>query len=172
LFLSVLIIVTSNSFAQDRKYGKEIIIKEKTDVADVIKNPENFSGKNILIEGIITSICKERGIWIDITGTGTYETIKCIVNNNYFAISPYVTGKTGTVEGVFKKYASNDPLLLNIMQPRQCHHCRDECFVNNSTSRRGMRSRGRGRNRSRNSFNITAAPDSLNVVMIKGAVIK
>ncbi len=156
--------------AQADKYGKMITLMESIDISEIVQNPNRYENKELVFTGIITNVCKERGIWLDITGNGTYENVKCIIDKKYFSFPKDVKGKTGTIQGVFKKFASNDPLLINIMEPGDCRHCEDECFVNTFAPRHG---RGGRRGRSRSYRPTTAAtPDSLNVVFIKGAVIQ
>ena len=39
--------------ADSKKYGNEITLSEKTEISQIMANPENFVGKKVLVEGTI-----------------------------------------------------------------------------------------------------------------------
>lgn len=49
--------------AKEISLGKEVTIKEKTNVSLLLSQPENFLNKEVMIEGKV-DVCTERGCWM------------------------------------------------------------------------------------------------------------
>jgi len=70
VLFSVLFLFTLSALAGDgKKYGKDLTVKEKTAIADILKNPQKFEGKRVLIEGEIEEVCQMMGCWIKVNDT-------------------------------------------------------------------------------------------------------
>lgn len=84
--------------AEESKYGKEISLKEKTPITDILANPENFDGKAVLVEGEVVAVCQNRGCWIDIASGE--QKIKVKVEDGVIVFPSDAKGKTALVEAV------------------------------------------------------------------------
>ena len=118
LFFAFSIIV----FAGQKKYGKKISIKEKTKISDLIKNPEKYDGKKILVEGKIVNVCENRGCWIEIAGEFDFESIKFKVEDGVIVFPISAKGKNVLAEGTFsvKKYTKEE--VIEIEKKRAENH--------------------------------------------------
>lgn len=98
IILFVLLFTLINA-EDEKKYGNELTLTEKTEVSAILSNPENFDGKKVLIEGTIVNVCESRGCWIDIASNEGYETIKVKVDDGVIVFPMEAKGKTAVVEG-------------------------------------------------------------------------
>ncbi len=48
------------------KYGKDITLKEKTSISDILSNPEDYLDKTVLVEGEVLDVCSMMGCWIEL----------------------------------------------------------------------------------------------------------
>ncbi len=97
--LVIVLLVTIIKADQGKKYGKEITLKEKTKLAEILKNPESFVGKKVLIEGTVVDVCPNRGCWIKIADDKGNQTIRVKVKDGEIVFPLEAKGKTALVEG-------------------------------------------------------------------------
>jgi hypothetical protein len=93
-----------------RKFGKEITLKEKTKISDIIANPKKYNGKRLLVEGPIVDVCKERGCWIKIGSDKEFESLRFKVEDGVIVFPLDIKGKSAIAEGVLsvKKYSKEE----------------------------------------------------------------
>lgn len=96
----IFLAISTMLFAADgKKYGKNIDLKEKTKISEVLSKPEKYVGKKVLVEGTIVNVCEKRGCWIELSSDKKYETIKVKVNDGEIVFPMEAKGKTALVEG-------------------------------------------------------------------------
>ncbi len=106
-----LVLAVCTAFAgQTKKYGKEITLKEKTKVSDILADPGKYSGKQVLVEGKIMDVCKKAGCWIKIASDKKGESIQFKVKDGVIVFPVSAKGKTALAEGVVsvKKYSKEE----------------------------------------------------------------
>ena len=99
LLVILLILVTLLVNAEDKKYGKDLTVTDKTEVNVILEKPAEFEGKKVLIEGTIVDVCEMRGCWIDIAAAEGYEKIRVKVDDGVIVFPMEAKGKTALVEG-------------------------------------------------------------------------
>ncbi|NCS87719.1 MAG: hypothetical protein AUK34_04895 [Ignavibacteria bacterium CG2_30_36_16] len=102
VLLAVFLIV-GVSLAEGKKYGKGVTLKEKTKISDIFANPEEFTGKKVLVEGMIVDVCSKRGCWMEIASDKEFEKIKIKVEDGEIVFPLEEKGKTALVEGTIEK---------------------------------------------------------------------
>lgn len=86
--------------ADDReKYGKEITLKEKTNISDILSNPEDYVDKTVLVEGEVLDVCPMAGCWIEVASNVEGEKIKVKVKDGEIVFPMEAKGKDALVEG-------------------------------------------------------------------------
>ncbi len=96
----IMLTLSTMLFASDgKKYGKEIGLKEKTKISEVMSKPETYIGKKVLVEGTVVNVCEKRGCWIELSSDKKYETIKVKVNDGEIVFPMESKGKIALVEG-------------------------------------------------------------------------
>jgi len=99
--LALLVAFTVVAFSGDgKKYGKEITLKDKTAIADIMKNPKMFEGKRVLVEGEIDDVCQMMGCWIRISDESTKESMLFKVEDGVMEFPKDGKGKKVRAEGV------------------------------------------------------------------------
>lgn len=99
-------LMSANLFAKDvKKYGKEITsTTEKVNVSELLKNPKNYEGKKVLVEGTILNVCEKRGCWIELSSDKEFESIRVKVKDGEIVFPMEAKGKTAVVEGEFYSF--------------------------------------------------------------------
>jgi len=101
LILISMLLIAALTFiqAQDKKFGNDLTLTDKTDVTTLLEKPADFDGKKVLIEGTIVDVCETRGCWIDIAASEGYEKIRVKVDDGVIVFPMEAKGKTALVEG-------------------------------------------------------------------------
>jgi len=103
LFLLLSVVFIFNSHSQEGvKYGKKLVLKEKTPISELFKNPKKYVGKTIQVEGLIVKVCEKRGCWIDIASDKEFEKIRLKVDDGVIVFPMEEKGKKIIAEGVFE----------------------------------------------------------------------
>ncbi|MGE5682314.1 MAG: DUF4920 domain-containing protein [Bacillota bacterium] len=94
------LLLVSISFAGSvKKLGKDLTLKNKTKVSEILKNPKSFVGKKVQVEGMIVDVCSNRGCWMEIAGDKPFQKIKVKVKDGEIVFPMEAKGKTAKVEG-------------------------------------------------------------------------
>lgn len=99
ILLSLLLLTALLTQAQDKQFGKDLTLTEKTDVKNILEKPAEFEGKKVLVEGTIVDVCEMRGCWIDIAAAEGYDKIRVKVDDGVIVFPMEAKGKTALVEG-------------------------------------------------------------------------
>jgi hypothetical protein len=81
------------------KYGKDITLKEKTSISDILSNPEDYLDKTVLVEGEVLDVCPMAGCWIEVASNVEGEKIKVKVKDGEIVFPEEAKGKNALVEG-------------------------------------------------------------------------
>lgn len=88
--------------------GKEVTLKDKTKISDILKTPENFVGKNVLVEGKVVDVCTQRGCWMKVSSDKKRESLTIKVKDGEMVFPLEARGKNVLVEGeLFKVVLDN-----------------------------------------------------------------
>ena len=106
LFIIILGLVIFNSCARqaentnDQTFGAEITISESTTLAKVYENPENYHGKEVLLEGKITEVCQKKGCWLKMTDGKNELTVK--FKDYAFFVPKDAASSQVKIQGIFE----------------------------------------------------------------------
>lgn len=100
LITSLLLIAALALAGGQKRYGKDLTLKEKTKISDILASPEKFQGKKVLVEGPVVDVCKERGCWIKIGSDKEFESIRIKVDDGVIIFPLDAKGKNARAEGV------------------------------------------------------------------------
>jgi hypothetical protein len=100
LLVVLLLVCVTLVNAEEKKFGKEITVKEKTSITKILSAPDKFEGKTVLVEGKVLGVCEEKGCWIEMAGTKENEKIKVKVEDGAIVFPKDSKGKTALVQGI------------------------------------------------------------------------
>ncbi len=93
--------------AKTKSYGKGITIKNVTKISDIMKNPDQYVGKSVLVKGLVVGVCEMRGCWMDIASDKAFQKIQIKVADGEIVFPLSAKGKDALVEGVVEKLVLN-----------------------------------------------------------------
>lgn len=85
-----------------KEYGKKITLKAFTKISDILKSPDAYNGKRVLVQGPITDVCEMRGCWIAIGSDAEFGALTFKVEDGVIVFPMDAQGKTVTAEGVIE----------------------------------------------------------------------
>lgn len=83
----------------EKKYGKDLTVKEGTSLSRLLSKPEEFNGKRVLIEGVITEVCQKKGCWIRVVEKAGGEAVQVKVEDDVIVFPKDGKGKKVRAEG-------------------------------------------------------------------------
>jgi hypothetical protein len=96
-----LLVVGTGCQGSGEVYGDEIILKQTTDLMELVKNPGDYSGKELLVSGTVARVCQERGCWLALDADKGEELIVRFKDYAFF-VPKDLSGKKVKVQGVFR----------------------------------------------------------------------
>ena len=97
------IVISISVFAQSEKYGRDLTLKEKTDISKILSAPEEFVGKTVLVEGEVLDVCQMAGCWMELKSDAKDQKIKIKVKDGDIVFPVEAKGKNAVVEGTVYK---------------------------------------------------------------------
>jgi hypothetical protein len=82
-------------------YGKGVTIDTGVPVETLLASPDDYLGKAIRVDGVITGVCKKRGCWMQITDSETGNGVRIKVDDGVIVFPYTAMGKKASAEGVF-----------------------------------------------------------------------
>jgi Domain of unknown function (DUF4920) len=73
----------------------------KVSLAKILATPAKYSGKNVLVEGVIVRSCKMEGCWMELAPTATSKSIRIKMKDHGFFVPLNAAGLNAKAEGVF-----------------------------------------------------------------------
>ena len=79
--------------------GAEITLTEKTNISDILADPETYLDKAVLVEGEILDVCPMMGCWMELKSDDGEGKIKVKVKDGEIVFPVEAKGSTALVEG-------------------------------------------------------------------------
>jgi ribosomal protein S8E len=118
LACSLLLALQAGVFAKDETFGKFPKFPEMsgntTPVSEIMKNPDAYVGKTVLIKGSIIDVCPMRGCWMKVSSDQKQQSILIKVNDGEMVFPMHARGKKATLEGtLIKRVVSKEDQLAH-----------------------------------------------------------
>ncbi len=97
------IVISISVFAQSEKYGRDLTLKEKTEISKILSAPEEYVGKTVLVEGEVLDVCQMAGCWMELKSDAKDQKIKIKVKDGDIVFPVEAKGKNAVVEGTVYK---------------------------------------------------------------------
>ena len=82
-------------------YGDGVTIDAAVPVETLLSSPDDYIGKAVRVDGVITGVCKKRGCWMQITDPDTGNGVRIKVDVGVIVFPYTAMGKKASAEGVF-----------------------------------------------------------------------
>ena len=102
-----------NKVNPDGKYGITISMVDNEEISTLLKMPNKYLDKDILISGIITEVCPMRGCWINVKDVNTNAHIRVKVTDGQIVFPLSSKGKYIDVQGQFTKLNFTEEQAIN-----------------------------------------------------------
>jgi hypothetical protein len=99
----VVLIMVCPLLSADLKLGKPVDIKTPTAIKDILANPDQYLGRDVMIEGNIANVCQNAGCWIDVKDSSSPETLQVKVNDGEIVFPKDGAGKKVSAQGTVEK---------------------------------------------------------------------
>lgn len=99
----VLLLLPLFAWGQEIRLGAPLTLLEVTKVSEINKHPEQFVGKQVLIEGLVINVCAARGCWMDIASDVPFDKIQVKVVDGEIVFPLEAKGRTARVEGIVQE---------------------------------------------------------------------
>ena len=82
-------------------YGDGVTIEAAVPVETLLASPDDYIGKAVRVDGVITGVCKKRGCWMQLTDPDTGNGVRIKVEDGVIVFPYTAMGKKASAEGVF-----------------------------------------------------------------------
>ncbi|HEY7751481.1 MAG TPA: DUF4920 domain-containing protein [Ignavibacteriaceae bacterium] len=118
LVFFVVLFIGAISFAQDKaeNLGEEITLSEKTNISEILANPESYLDKVVLVEGEVLEVCPKMGCWMELKSDAENQKIKIKVKDGDIVFPMEAVGSNAVVEGKVYKIEMTQEEAVGYME--------------------------------------------------------
>jgi hypothetical protein len=102
LALAFLATVPAHAGSDATEYGDGVTLVEAVTVETLLAAPDDYLGKTVRVDGVITGVCKKRGCWMQVTDPETGNGVRIKVDDGVIVFPYTAMGKKASAEGVFE----------------------------------------------------------------------
>lgn len=81
-------------------YGKPLTLQESVSVSEILRTPEVFKGKRVVVEGEISEVCQKKGCWINVRDPEGLGELRVKVEDDVIVFPKDAKGKRVKAEGI------------------------------------------------------------------------
>ncbi len=83
-------------------YGEGVTLDDAVAIDTLVANPDDYVGKKVRVDGVITGVCQKRGCWMQVTDPESGNGVRIKVEDGVI-VFPYTSmGREASAEGVFE----------------------------------------------------------------------
>ncbi len=92
--------LASAAVAAGTRYGAGVTLAGATPVSDILTRPAAYTGKTVVVKGLVVDVCAARGCWLELGGDKPYEKIRVKVEDGSIVFPGSARGRKAAVQGV------------------------------------------------------------------------
>ena len=94
----------------DTKFGAGVTLDKATPIGELYASPDQFVGKTVRVDGVVTSVCTEMGCWMAIGTAGNPDqAVRFQADHDGKIVFPIsLKGQKASAEGVFVRIGAGD----------------------------------------------------------------
>ena len=97
-----LVALTASAGTESTTYGDGVTLSDAVAIPNLLANPDDYVGKKVRVDGVITGVCKKRGCWMQITDPESGEGVRIKVDDGVIVFPYEAMGSEAAAEGVFE----------------------------------------------------------------------
>ena len=105
LILSIAVIAMTTPLVtagETESYGDGVTLEEAVAIDALLENPNEYVGRKVRVDGVITAVCQKRGCWMQVTDPDSGSGVRIKVEDGVI-VFPYTSmGHEAQAEGVFE----------------------------------------------------------------------
>ncbi len=106
----------------DVTFGEGVHGDDTVLISTMLASPDDYVGKTVRVQGLITDVCQKRGCWVAIASDQEFQTLRFKVKDGVIVFTPDVKGRKGTFEGTLARYE----LTMEQSLERARHHAEEQ----------------------------------------------
>ncbi len=83
-------------------YGDGVTLSESVAIDTLIANADQYVGKKVRVDGVITGVCKKRGCWMQVTDPDSGNGVRIKVEDGVIVFPYESMGQKAAAEGIFE----------------------------------------------------------------------
>jgi hypothetical protein len=83
-------------------YGEGVSIEKAVPMETLLASPDEYVGKKVRVDGVITGVCEKRGCWMQLTDSETGAGVRIKVDDGVIVFPYTAMGKKASAEGEFQ----------------------------------------------------------------------
>jgi hypothetical protein len=101
------LILFSAGVIEETKLGAGVSLDTATPIESIVAKPEDFVGKTLRIDGVVTAVCEHMGCWMAIASSDKADapTIRLKVEDGVIVFPVTAKGKHASAQGTFEAVA-------------------------------------------------------------------
>lgn len=103
MVLLVLLMLSLPLAAAAKDYGQGVGEGKVLKVSEILDNPPAYTGKKVIVEGMIVDVCRARGCWVDLAGDKPGQKLKIKVEDGVIVFPMEARGKRAKVQGTLEE---------------------------------------------------------------------
>lgn len=101
--LTLILLVVLPVVAGDAtRYGEGITLDTAVAVEALLTSPDDYLGKKVRVDGVITGVCEKRGCWMQLTDPESGQGVRVKVEDGVIVIPYESMGHRAAAQGVFE----------------------------------------------------------------------
>jgi hypothetical protein len=103
--VAAILVMSSVAIAGDSKatsFGDGVTLSDPVAINTLLAEPNDYVGKKVRIDGVITGVCKKRGCWMQVTDPESGQGVRVKVEDGVIIFPYEAMGHKAAAEGVFE----------------------------------------------------------------------
>jgi hypothetical protein len=106
---------------EGKTYGDPLGGTDTIKISKLIAQADDYVGKTVRVEGVVTDVCKKRGCWISLASDEEFEELRIKAEDGVIVFPVEAKGRRAVAEGVFTKLE----LTMEQTLARAKHHAEE-----------------------------------------------